>query len=318
MYWLKPSSIQPYQVSLLLTVIGHHWCPVSWSAAPWFELIDHRVFHSRAGAVLQRELRELVRGPELRVELERVARDRAGVGVERWRAPARTPCDRHRPLARDRRARRLPDVLLRRRPGEVVDRVGHEVPDEAIAGPRSPGPGPDFVRRPTMVDHGVGLQDVRDPFARLGGQDLLRVLEHAGAAHDPAGRDVDPHVEPAEVVVELRRPEVELVSQPRRSSYIATRGYHCVGWNSVSSKRCVMRWPRPSGPPGSFVCHAISSDASDFGGIGAGQADAAERLIEIRCREPARCAGAASPATAAACGGGAFEIHHLAIDLQAS
>ena len=39
MYWLNPSSIQPYHVSLLPTIIGHHWCPVSWSAAPWFELI---------------------------------------------------------------------------------------------------------------------------------------------------------------------------------------------------------------------------------------------------------------------------------------
>ena len=39
MYWSKPSSIQPYQVSLLLTTIGHHWWPVSWSAAPWLELI---------------------------------------------------------------------------------------------------------------------------------------------------------------------------------------------------------------------------------------------------------------------------------------
>ena len=29
MYWLNPSSIKPYQVSLLLTVIGHHWWPVS-------------------------------------------------------------------------------------------------------------------------------------------------------------------------------------------------------------------------------------------------------------------------------------------------
>src|SRR4029079_16930089 len=39
MYWLNPSSIQPYHVSLLLTVMGHHWWPVSWSAAPWLELI---------------------------------------------------------------------------------------------------------------------------------------------------------------------------------------------------------------------------------------------------------------------------------------
>ena len=34
MYSLNPSSIQPYQVSLLLTIIGHHWCPISWSVTP--------------------------------------------------------------------------------------------------------------------------------------------------------------------------------------------------------------------------------------------------------------------------------------------
>ncbi len=38
-YWLKPSSIQPYHVSLLLTVIGAHWWNVSWSAAPWLALM---------------------------------------------------------------------------------------------------------------------------------------------------------------------------------------------------------------------------------------------------------------------------------------
>ena len=39
MYWLNPSSIQPYHVSLVPTTIGHHWCAVSWSAAPSLELI---------------------------------------------------------------------------------------------------------------------------------------------------------------------------------------------------------------------------------------------------------------------------------------
>jgi hypothetical protein len=41
-----------------------------------------------------------------------------------------------------------------------------------------------------------------------------------------------------------------------------------VGWKSVSSTRWVIRWPRPLGPPGSFVCHAISSVAVDFAGTG--------------------------------------------------
>ncbi len=40
MYWLNPSSIQPYHVSLPLTVIGHHWWPVSWSAGPSFDMTN--------------------------------------------------------------------------------------------------------------------------------------------------------------------------------------------------------------------------------------------------------------------------------------
>ena len=49
----------------------------------------HRIFHAGARPVLQRELRKRIRRPELRIELERVPRDRAGVGVLRARAPAR-------------------------------------------------------------------------------------------------------------------------------------------------------------------------------------------------------------------------------------
>ena len=88
MYWLKPSSIQPYHVSLVPTIIGHHWCPVSWSAAPWLDVDHHRVFHAALRTVLERELREGIRHPELRVELERMAGHRARVGVSS-RAPGR-------------------------------------------------------------------------------------------------------------------------------------------------------------------------------------------------------------------------------------
>ena len=52
----------------------------------------HRVLHARARPILQRELRELVREPELRVELERVPRDRAGVRVELRVAGQIVPC----------------------------------------------------------------------------------------------------------------------------------------------------------------------------------------------------------------------------------
>ena len=40
MYWLKPSSMNPYQVSLVPTIMGHHWWPVSWSAAPTLDMMN--------------------------------------------------------------------------------------------------------------------------------------------------------------------------------------------------------------------------------------------------------------------------------------
>ena len=39
---------------------------------------------------------------------------------------------------------------------------------------------------------------------------FIRILQHAGAADDPTGRHIDADVEAAEVVVELRRPEIEV------------------------------------------------------------------------------------------------------------
>src|SRR5687767_7674609 len=74
------------------------------------------------------------------------------------------------------------------------------------------------------------------------------------------------------------------VSQPRRSSYLATRGYHWVGWKSVSAQRWVMRWPAPPGPPGSFVLHSISRLATDLGAMGA----ASVTRALVRCRSAAR------------------------------
>ncbi len=40
MYWLNPSSMKPYQVSLVPRVIGHHSCPVSWSEAPVLDMMN--------------------------------------------------------------------------------------------------------------------------------------------------------------------------------------------------------------------------------------------------------------------------------------
>ena len=67
-----------------LVVADGHWPPlvtrfVVGRAAVGVD--DHRIFHARARSILQRELREWIREPELRVELERVAGDRSGVAV---------------------------------------------------------------------------------------------------------------------------------------------------------------------------------------------------------------------------------------------
>ncbi len=32
--------MKPYQVSLVFTIIGHHWCPVSWSEAPALDMMN--------------------------------------------------------------------------------------------------------------------------------------------------------------------------------------------------------------------------------------------------------------------------------------
>ncbi len=40
MYWLNPSSMKPYHVSFTPTIMGHHWCPVSWSAAPTLDMMN--------------------------------------------------------------------------------------------------------------------------------------------------------------------------------------------------------------------------------------------------------------------------------------
>ncbi len=40
MYWLNPSSMNGYQVSLVPSVIGHHSWPVSWSEAPAADMMN--------------------------------------------------------------------------------------------------------------------------------------------------------------------------------------------------------------------------------------------------------------------------------------
>ena len=115
---------------------------------------------------------------------------------------------RNRLFSRDRGARGRPVELLGGGPGEVVDGVRNKVPDQAIAsGGRLARA--DFIGPDDRADL-VALEHMAEPLASRGGEHLLRVLQQAGAAHNPAGGDIDADVELAEVVVELRGAEVEL------------------------------------------------------------------------------------------------------------
>ena len=267
-----------------LVVADHHRPPLVAGLVIGRALVrvdHHRVFHAGARAVLQRELRERIRRPELRVELERVPRDRAGV-ARRGCARSGTidHVDRHGPLAGNRRARRAPHELLRRRPREVVHHVGDEVPRRADRPARSPGPGP-TSSSPTIVMTSSDSSTCDSRSRAVGGEHLLRILQHAGAADDPAAGHVDASRRTGRSC--CRTPTARDRGWcPSRADRRTWRraGYHCVGWKSVSSNRCVMRWPRPFGPPGSFVCQAISSVAFDFGGDRRRQRDARDRLIE--------------------------------------
>ncbi len=167
---------------------------------------DHRVLHARARAVLQRQLRELVRDPQVAVELERVPGDLPGA-LKQPRALGQVEhVDRHGPLARDPRARRRPHVVARRRPGEVVDQVGVEAPREPVADGRR-------LARAALVltdddDLVVGRGHGREPRPHGLAQDLVGVLQRARRADQPAAGHVQGDVEGPEVVVELRGTEV--------------------------------------------------------------------------------------------------------------
>ena len=109
-------------------------------------------------------------------------------------------------------AGRVPDVDLRADPGEVAHVLGLEVPRERAA-----------LRRPALGLHDlVGLDDedrllggvrLGQALALRGGEDLLRVLQLAGAVHDVVPRHRDAHVVVAELQVELAAAH-ELVGLP--------------------------------------------------------------------------------------------------------
>ena len=168
----------------------------------------HRILHARAGPVLQRQLWKWVRRPEFRVELQRVPGDRSCVGVEVRTLGQVNHVNRDGTLAGNRRARRAPDEVLRGGPGEVIDRLGHEVPHEALAGGRRLA-GAAFVCADDR-DDGIRFEHMRQPLAGSGREHVLRILEDARAAHDPPGGHVDADIEPAEVVVELGWTQVDV------------------------------------------------------------------------------------------------------------
>ena len=172
----------------------------------------HRIFHTGTRPVLQRELRELIREPELRIELECVTADLTRLGEQIGTTGQEQHVHRDRALAGNRGPGRVPHVLLGGGPGKIVDRVGVKTPHESSVGIAHSGglPRTDFIGTDDRGD-GVGLRDFGEAFAGGRGEHLLGVLQHTGAAHDPSGRDVDVHVERAEVVVKLRRADIELV-----------------------------------------------------------------------------------------------------------
>ena len=169
---------------------------------------DHGVFHAGARTILQRELRELIRKPESGIKLEGMSRRRQRAGEKRCATGQEELMHRHVSLARYRGTRRLPDELPRGCPCKVVHAIGDHVPDEPIACGRRAA-GADFVGSDDGGD-GVAGQHGGESSARCSRQHLSRILQQSRAAHEPPGRHIELHVEPAEVVVELRGAEVLL------------------------------------------------------------------------------------------------------------
>ena len=174
---------------------------------------------------------------------------------------------------------------------------------------RSPGggrlSGPDFVFADDR-DHVVRLEHVREPLARLGGQHLLRILQDAGAADDPARGHVELHVEAAEVVVELGRAEVEagvpaaqvVVLREARDT-TASAGTACR--RSAASCGDRGRWDRRAAS-----CATRSRASPSLSpAIGVGQRHQRDGLIEPGHAERPRRAAAATAAAPPPPGAGA-------------
>ena len=166
-------------------------------------------------------------------------------------------------------------------------------------------------------DDVVRLEYVGETLARLGGQHLLRVLEDAGAAHDPAAGHVELYVEAAEVVVELGGAEIEAGVPPAQVVVLgdAREPLRRLEQRVVDALR-----------------HAVAPAVRSAGKLGVPgdleggdrlrrdrrrQRDARQRLIEPERRQAprGRVAAAATPAAAsAAARRGRQQIHGLAVD----
>ena len=168
---------------------------------------------------------------------------------------------------------------------------------------RSPGavawPGP-TSSSPTIVITSSDSSTCDEPLARRRREDLLRVLQHAGAAHDPAAGHVDA----------ARRSGRSCCRTPpgrgrgwcpsradrrtsRRADTTASAGRAC----RRSAASCGGRGR--SGRRAASCASRSRAFALDFAAIGVGERDARDRLIEAR-RARAGAAPAPPPRAAAA------------------
>ena len=157
-------------------------------------------------------------------------------------------------------------------------------------GGASPGPGP-TSSAPTIV---ITSSDSSTCVSR---SRAVGVSTSCGFCSTPVPLTIQPpgtsmlHVEAAEVVVELRRAEIELRVP---AAQVVVDGDARIPLRRLEQRvaqRCVMRWPRPRAA-GQLVFHSISSVAADFGAIGVGSVIARDGLIESRHAErprPRRC-----------------------------
>src|SRR5439155_24242198 len=128
---LIESLVHPAVPSLIDA--DHHWPPLMprlMVGGEYRRHDEHRVLHSQLWAVDHGELRERVRHPELRVELERVTNYAWSISIALGVTGEIENVERYWSFSRYRGARRVPDKLVRGCPGKISNRVGGKMPDE--------------------------------------------------------------------------------------------------------------------------------------------------------------------------------------------